>query len=83
MSRVSRHSSPNITASVTTSVMMFWTTVPMVLVTACCAPITSLFMRLVERAGLGAGEERDRQPLHVVEQRDPHVVDQTFTDAAE
>ena len=34
-------------ASVMTSVMTFWTTVPRVLVTACCAPITSLFIRLI------------------------------------
>ena len=30
---------------VTISVMMFDTTVPSVLVTACCAPMTSLFIR--------------------------------------
>ena len=34
------------TVSVTTSVMTFETTVPSVPVTACCAPITSLFSRL-------------------------------------
>ncbi len=34
-----------------------------------------------QRTGLRAGEERDRQPLHVVEERDPHVVDQALTDA--
>jgi len=31
--------------SVTTTVMMFETTVPSVVVTACCAPITSLLSR--------------------------------------
>ena len=77
---VSRHSRPNITASVIPRVIAFWTTVPMVLVTACCAPMTSLLIRLIERAGLDPGEERDREPLHVVEQRDPHVVDQALTD---
>ena len=34
-----------------------------------------------QRAGLRAGEERQRQPLHVVEQRDPHVVDEALADA--
>ena len=43
---VSRHSSTNMTVSVTTSVMTFETTVPSVPVTACCAPMTSLFSRL-------------------------------------
>ena len=33
-----------------------------------------------EGARLCAGEEGDRHALHVVEQRDPHVVDQAFTD---
>ena len=33
------------TVSVTTTAMMFETTVPRVLVTACCAPMTSLFSR--------------------------------------
>ena len=47
VSSVSRHSSPNITARVIPSVMAFWTTVPMVLVTACCAPMTSLLIRLI------------------------------------
>ena len=36
---VSRHSSASMIVSVTTSVMTFETTVPSVLVTACCAPI--------------------------------------------
>ena len=66
--------------SVTTSVMTFETTVPSVLVTACCAPITSLLSRRLQRAGLGAGEERDRHALHVVEQRDPQVVDEALAD---
>ncbi len=44
---VSRHSRPSITESVTARVMTFCTTVPMVDVTACCAPMTSLFIRLV------------------------------------
>ncbi|CAB4729387.1 unannotated protein [freshwater metagenome] len=43
--RVSRHSRLNITAKVIMMVMVLETTVPSVPVTACCAPITSLFMR--------------------------------------
>ncbi len=54
---------------------------PSVPVTACCAPTTSLFNRDCKRAGLRAGEERDRHALHVVEQRDPQVVDEAFADA--
>ena len=34
-----------------------------------------------ERAGLGAGEERDRHPLHVVEHLGAQVVDQALADA--
>ena len=48
--------------------MTFDTTVPSVLVTACCAPITSLFIRDCSAPSLRAGEERDRHALHVVEQ---------------
>ena len=44
---VRRHSSPIITARVIARVIAFWTTVPMVFVTACCAPMTSPFMRLI------------------------------------
>ena len=42
---VRRHSSASMNASVTITVTMFENTVPSVLVTACCAPMTSLFMR--------------------------------------
>ena len=34
----------------------------------------------LQRAGLRAGEERDRHVLHVVEQRDAQVADQAFAD---
>lgn len=34
-----------------------------------------------QRTGLGAGEEADRHPLHLVEQGDAQVVDESFTDA--
>ena len=34
-----------------------------------------------ERAGLGAGEEGDRHPLHLGEQRDAQVVDEALADA--
>ena len=34
-----------------------------------------------QRAGLGAGEERERHPLHVVEDRGAQVVDQALADA--
>ena len=34
-----------------------------------------------QRAGLGAGEERDRHALHLGEQRDAQVVDESFADA--
>ena len=47
VSSVSRHSRPNITARVIPRVIAFWTTVPIVLVTACWAPMTSLFIRLI------------------------------------
>src|SRR5680860_1509879 len=33
-----------------------------------------------QRPRLRAGEERDRQPLHVVEELDPHVVDEALAD---
>ena len=42
---VKRHSSPSITVSVTAKPMTFETTVPNVFVIACCAPMTSLFIR--------------------------------------
>ena len=48
--------------------------------TARWAPITSLFMPADQRAGLGAGEEGDGHALHVVEQRDPQVVDEALAD---
>ena len=60
--------------------MTLLTTDDSVPVNACCAPSTSLFSRLIERAGLGAGEERDRHPLHVVEDLGAHVVDQALAD---
>ncbi len=46
-SNVRRHSSANIAASVVTNTITFETTDPRVPVTALCAPITSLFMRLI------------------------------------
>ena len=61
--------------------MTFDTTVPSVLVTACCAPIDVVVQPRLQRAGLRAGEERDRHALHVVEERDAQVVDQPFADA--
>ena len=63
-----------------TSTITFDTTEPSVVVSARCAPITSLFMRLIERAGLGAGEERDGHALHVVEQLHAQVEDDALTD---
>ena len=42
---VSRHSSASMKASVTATEITLENTVPSVLVTACCAPITSLFIR--------------------------------------
>ena len=45
-SRVSRHSRANIATRVIATVIAFETTWPSVPVSACCAPITSLFMRL-------------------------------------
>ena len=35
----------------------------------------------LQRAGLRAGEERERHALHVVEQRDPQVVDEALAHA--
>ena len=67
--------------STTARLMTFETTVPSVVVTACCAPITSLFEPRLQRAGLRAGEERERHPLHVVEERDAQVVDEALADA--
>ena len=46
-SSVSRHSSASIATSVVTSTTTLLTTLPSVLVTAVCAPTTSLFSRLV------------------------------------
>ncbi|CAB4846151.1 unannotated protein [freshwater metagenome] len=46
-SRVRRHSSNAIAVSVVASTTMLLTTLPSVLVTAVCAPTTSLFRRLV------------------------------------
>ena len=46
--RVSLHSRASIAMSVSVSVMTFETTVPSVPVTALCAPITSLFSRLIK-----------------------------------
>ena len=45
VSSVRRHSSASMKLSVTTTAIRLENTVPSVLVTACCAPITSLFMR--------------------------------------
>ena len=45
--KVSRHSRAIIATSVSASVITFETTVPSVPVTALCAPITSLFIRLM------------------------------------
>ena len=45
VSRVSRHSSASMNVTVTTTDTTLENTVPSVLVTACCAPMTSLFMR--------------------------------------
>ncbi len=58
--------------------MTLETTVPSVVVTACCAPTTSLFKRRLQRARLRTREERERHALHVVEQRDPQVVDESL-----
>ena len=46
-SSVSRHSRAIIAASVVTSTMTLLTTLPSVLVTAVCAPTTSLLSRLI------------------------------------
>ena len=80
MSSVRRHSSASMNAIVTTTDTTLENTVPSVLVTACCAPITSLFIRDISDAGLRAGEERQRLVLHVVEQRGAHVEDEALAD---
>ena len=61
--------------------MTFETTVPSVLVTACCAPMTSLFMRDINAPVWVRVKNDSGMALHVVEQRDAHVEDQTFADA--
>ena len=67
--------------SVVTSTMTFDTTVPSVPVTARCAPITSLFRRLISAPVWVRVKNAIGMPLHVVEQRDAQVVDQALADA--
>ena len=50
-------------------------------VKASCAPMHVVVEPAHERAGLGAGEERERHPLHVGEDLRPHVVDEALADA--
>ena len=78
---MSRHSSASMNVSVTVRPMTFETTVPSVLVTACCAPMTSLLRRDINAPVCVRVKNDDRQPLHVVEQLDPHVVDEALADA--
>ena len=57
----------NMTPAVSTSPITFDTTPDSVEVNACCAPMHVVVEPADQRAGLGAGEERERHPLHVVE----------------
>ena len=77
---VSRHSRNAIAASVNASVTMFDTTDPSVPVSARCAPITSLFMRLMSAPVCVACEERDRHALRVIEQRSTQFEDEALAD---
>ena len=49
--------------------------------TACCAPMTSLFMRDISEPVCVRVKNDKRLVLHVVEQRGAHVEDQALTDA--
>ena len=77
---VSRHSSAAIAARVVTSTTTLLTMLPSVLVTAVLRADDVVVQPAGERAGLGAGEERDRHALHLGEQRHPQVVDDALTD---
>ena len=66
--------------SVTAMLMTFETTVPSVLVTACCAPMTSLLRRDCRAPVCARVKNASGMLLHMVEHRDPQVVDQPFAD---
>ena len=81
LASVMRQSRASMAITTVTSVTTFDTTVPSVPVTARWAPMTSLFKPADQCTRLGPREELHRHALHVVEQADPEVVDEAFTDA--
>ena len=80
VSSVSRHSSRSMIVSTTARLMTFDTTVPERRGDRLLRADHVVVEARLERAGLRAGEERERHALHVVEQGDAQVVDEPLAD---